>query len=85
MPGPPLSKTFTYDGTPGQHPGSAPFNTLDRIVVQSNRQFLSKQIGTHSKVALSVDIPQNSGKGTGAGSGQYNIDADNAAPADELA
>lgn len=82
MPGPPLQARFTYDGTPGQQPGSDPYNTLDRIVVQSNRKFLSKQIGVHSKVPLRVDIPQNSGDGIGVGSG-HTLDADNNDPDDE--
>jgi hypothetical protein len=69
MPGPPLSATFTYDGTPGNPPRSDKFNTLDREVVQSQRFFNSKQIGTHSRTPLKVNIPQNSGKGVGASVG----------------
>ncbi len=69
MPGPPLSKTFTYDGTPGNPPRSDKFNTLDREVVQSQRFYNSKYTGTHSRVPLRVNIPQNSDKGKGIGGG----------------
>ena len=69
MPGPPLSATFTYDGTPGNPPRSDPHNTLDREVVQSQRFFNSAQIGTHTRVPLRVNIPNNSGKGIGASAG----------------
>jgi hypothetical protein len=68
MPGPPLSKTFTYDGSPGNPKGSDKFNTLDRHMVQTQRFFISKDTGTHSRESLKVNIPQNSQKGVGAGS-----------------
>lgn len=77
MPGPALSATFTYDGTPGLPANSAPFNTLDREVVQSNRFFQPIQIGTHSRVAERSNIPRNTGEGLGVGGGEH-IDADNA-------
>ena len=76
MPGPPLSSTFTYDGTPGLPANSAPFNTLDREVVQSNRFFQPIQIGTHSRVPERSNIPRNSDKGLGVGGGVY-LDTDN--------
>jgi len=76
MPGPPLSATFTYDGTPGLPANSDPFNTLDREVVQSNRFFQPIQIGTHSRVPGRENIPRNSDGGLGVGGGQY-LDADN--------
>lgn len=76
MPGPPLSKTFTYDGTPGQPANSDPYNTLDREVVQSNRFYQPIQIGTHSRQAKRENIPRNSGEGLGVG-GTEIIDADN--------
>lgn len=76
MPGPALSTTFTYDGTPGLPANSAPFNTLDREVVQSNRFFQPIQIGTHSKQDKRCNIPRNSGEGLGVGGGQY-VDTDN--------
>jgi hypothetical protein len=82
MPGPALSTTFTYDGTPGLPANSAPFNTLDREVVQSNRFFQPIQIGTHSKKAQRVNIPRNSDRGLGIGGNQF-IDADNADPGTE--
>ena len=67
MPGPPLSKTFTYDGSPGNPKGSDKFNTLDRHMVQTQRFWISKDTGTHSRVPLKVNIPNNSGIGQGAG------------------
>ncbi len=76
MPGPPLSATFTYDGTPGLPANSDPFNTLDREVVQSNRFFQPIQIGTHSRLPARDNIPRNSGNGLGIGGGEF-IDADN--------
>jgi len=76
MPGPPLSKTFTYDGTPGQPANSDPFNTLDREIVQSNRLFQPIQIGTHSRVPERHHIPRNSERGLGVGGG-HTHDADN--------
>ena len=76
MPGPVLSSTFTYDGTPGLPANSAPFNTLDREVVQSNRFFQPIQIGTHSRQPSRVNIPRNSGNGLGVG-GAEHLDADN--------
>lgn len=76
MPGPALSSTFTYDGTPGLPANSAPFNTLDREVVQSNRFFQPIQLGTHSRVGERVNIPRNSGEGLGVGGGEF-VDTDN--------
>ena len=79
MPGPPLSATFTYDGTPGLPANSAPYNTLDREVVQSNRFFQPIQIGTHSRTAVRANIPRNSDRGKGIDSGGViSVDADNA-------
>jgi hypothetical protein len=79
MPGPALSATFTYDGTPGQPSNSDPFNTLDREVIQSNRFFQPIQIGTHSRIPLRSNIPRNSDEGKGAGEGGIvNLDTDNA-------
>ena len=79
MPGPPLSETFTYDGTPGQPALSDPFNTLDREVIQPNRLFQPIQIGTHSRVPAKSTIPRNSDRGKGVGGGQF-VDSDNADP-----
>lgn len=68
MPGPPLSKTFTYTGTPGTSKGYDKWNTLDREMIQTQRFFVSKDTGTHSKVATRNKIVRNSGEGVGAGS-----------------
>jgi len=76
MPGPALSSTFTYDGTPGLPANSAPFNTLDREVVQSNRFFQPIQIGTHSITPERKNIPRNSDRGVGVG-GNLIIDSEN--------
>lgn len=70
MPGPPLSATFTYDGTPGNPKGGDKQNTVDRHIVQSNRFFLSADTGTHSRVPLRSNIPQNSDGGIGVGATQ---------------
>ena len=67
MPGPVLSKTFTYDGTPGNPKGSDKYNRLDRHMVQTQRFFISKDTGTHSRTPKRVNIPNNSDKGKGAG------------------
>ena len=68
MPGPPLSKTFTYTGTPvDKNIGYDKFNTLDREMIQTQRFFISKDTGTHSKEAVRKDIVRNSGAGQGAG------------------
>lgn len=69
MPGPKLSSTFTYDGTPGYKLKTDSATTLDREVVQSNRFFQNIQIGTHTRVAKKVNIPRNSDRGVGASSG----------------
>lgn len=69
MPGPTLSSTFTYDGTPGLPANSDKPNTLDREVVQSNRLFQPIQLGTHSRTPERAGIPNNSGIGIGAGEG----------------
>jgi hypothetical protein len=74
MPGPPLSETFTYDGTPGNPSGSDKFNSLDRHMVQTQRFFISKDTGTHSRTAKRVNIPNNSGKGFGVGGGEHHQD-----------
>lgn len=81
MPGPALSSTFTYTGTPDVGSLSAPATTLDREVVQSNRFFQNIQIGTHSRTPASVHIPQNSDLGKGVSSGgvvneQKNTESD---------
>lgn len=67
MPGPPLSKTFTYNGTPGNPKGSDKFNTLDRHMVQTQRFFISKDTGTHKRQPLKANIPRNSDGGKGLG------------------
>jgi len=66
MPGPALSKTFTYNGTPGTNTGDK-YNTLDRVMVQTQRFFISKDTGTHSRTAYRHNIPQNSDGGVGVG------------------
>lgn len=70
MPGPPLSKTFTYTGTPGTGKGYDKPNTLDREMIQTQRFFISKDTGTHAKVPLRNLIIRNSGGGIGVGSDQ---------------
>lgn len=65
MPGPPLSKTFTYDGTPGK----TGYTRLAREMVQTQRFWKSKDTGTHARVDKAVNIPQNSQLGKGVGSG----------------
>lgn len=68
MPGPPLSATFTYDGTPFKNlKGSEPFNRLAREMVQTQRFWISNDTGTHSRVPLATNIPQNSQLGKGVG------------------
>jgi hypothetical protein len=67
MPGPPLAETFTYDGTPGTGKGYDKPNTLDRVMIQTQRFFISKDTGTHEREALQTNIVQNSGLGIGAG------------------
>jgi len=68
MPGPPLAKKFTYTGTPGTGKGYDKPNTLDRCMVQTQRFFISKDTGTHSRVPKRDSIIQNSGGGVGSGS-----------------
>lgn len=68
MPGPPLSKEFTYTGTPGTSKGYDNWNTLDREMIQTQRFFISKDTGTHSKTATRNKIIRNSGEGIGVGS-----------------
>lgn len=75
MPGPPLSKSFTYNGTPGKRGDK--FTTLAREVVQSNRFFLSKDTGTHSRVPYRHNIPRNSGEGVGGGTNQFTSSTPN--------
>lgn len=65
MPGPPLSKTFTYNGTPNTKGDKS--NTLDRVMVQTQRFFISKDTGTHSRIPQRSNIPQNSDGGIGVG------------------
>lgn len=67
MPGPPLSKTFTYDGTPVSKIDK--FTTLSREMVQTQRFWISKDTGTHTRTTKAVNIPQNSQLGKGVGSG----------------
>ena len=66
MPGPPLSKTFTYNGTPTPAKGDK-FNTLSREMIQTQRFFTSKDTGTHSREPLRSNIPRNSDGGKGLG------------------
>lgn len=68
MPGPPLSKTFTYNGTPGTGKGYDKPNTLSREMIQTQRFFISKDTGTHSRTPKRNNIIQNSGGGVGSGS-----------------
>lgn len=74
MPGPPLAKTFTYNGTPGTSKGYDKWNTLDRSMIQTQRFYISKDTGTHSKVDKRNKIPRNSGEGIGAGSSHISTD-----------
>ena len=74
MPGPPLSKTFTYDGTPNTTGDKT--NQLNRVMVQTQRFFISKDTGTHSKIPLRANIPQNSSGGIGLSSTQINSKID---------
>ena len=67
MPGPPLSKTFTYNGTPGTGKGYDKPNTLDRCMIQTQRFYISKDTGTHTRVPLKSSIVRNSTNGQGAG------------------
>lgn len=85
MPGPPLSPTFTYDGTPGNPPRSDKFTTLDRVMVQTQRFFNSADTGTHSREPAKVNIPRNSQRGVGAsGGGVFTDEATtHNAPGDE--
>ena len=68
MPGPPLSKTFTYNGTPGTSKGSDKWNTLSREMIQTQRFFISKDTGTHSRETKKNNIIRNSDGGVGGGS-----------------
>ena len=74
MPGPALSKTFTYDGTPGTGKGYDKPNTLDRHMVQTQRFYISKHTGTHSRVPLKSNIVRNSNEGQGVGSTAHTND-----------
>ena len=67
MPGPPLSATFTYNGTPGNPSGSDKFNSLDRDMIQTQRFFISKDTGTDKLEPKKVNFPNNSGIGQGVG------------------
>jgi len=71
MPGPPLSKTFTYNGTPANPKGSDKYTTLDRLMVQTQRFYISKDTGTHSRAPLAVNIPNNSQIGKGVNGGVH--------------
>ena len=75
MPGPPLSKTFTYNGTPESRKGDK-YTTLDRVMVQTQRFFTSKDTGTHSRNPYKKNIPRNSGHGQGSGSDHISTVAD---------
>jgi len=70
MPGPPLSPTFTYNGTPDSRKGDK-FNTLDRVMIQTQRFFTSKDTGTHARTPLKKQIPRNSNEGQGAGGDHF--------------
>ena len=77
MPGPPLSKTFTYNGTPiDKNKGYDKFTTLDRHMIQTQRFFISKDTGTHSRIPLKVNIVRNSNNGVGAGTSHINTQFD---------
>lgn len=69
MPGPPLAKEFAYDGTPRPLRRSDPFNTLDREMVQTQRFYNSKSVGTYMRPISYKNIPRNSDRGRGANSG----------------
>ena len=71
MPGPALSETFTYNGTPHSRKGDK-FNTLSREMIQTLRFFTSKDTGTHARVTLKKNIPRNSNEGQGGGNDQHN-------------
>ena len=77
MPGPPLSKTFTYNGTPVTTSKSDKANTLDRHMVQTQRFFLSADTGTHARVPRKVNIVRNSNHGQGGGSSHIHTEATN--------
>lgn len=78
MPGPPLSKTFTYTGTPGTGKGYDKPNTLDREMIQTQRFFISKDTGTHSREHKRTNIIRNSGAGIGSGSAHISTDTSTA-------
>lgn len=65
MPGPVLSKTFTYNGTPSTK--TYPWNKLDRYMIQTQRFYQSKDTGTHQRTPLAVNIIRNSNSGKGIG------------------
>ena len=67
MPGPPLSATFTYNVTPGSGKGYDNPTTLYRDMVQTQRFYISKDTGTHSRTPEKVNIVQNSSLGQGIG------------------
>tara|TARA_R110002096_G_scaffold45640_1_gene122399 strand:- start:3462 stop:3707 length:246 start_codon:yes stop_codon:yes gene_type:complete len=69
MPGPPLSKTFTYNGTPGPLYRSNKFTTLDRDMILAQRFWNSKDTGTHTRQHTRKNIPQNSDLGLGVSAG----------------
>lgn len=77
MPGPPLSKTFTYDGTPGNPPRSDKPNTLSRLMVQTQRFYNSPDTGTHARTPYRSNIPQNSGGGIGVGTNSFSTTTPN--------
>jgi hypothetical protein len=78
MPGPPLQKQFTYNGTPTPLYRSEPFNRLDRCMIQAQRFWNSPDTGTHARNFTRKNIPKNSDLGIGAASGGLtNVDSDN--------
>lgn len=66
FPGPPLQKTFTYDGAPNTNGGDK-FTTLSREMVQALRFYNSAHTGTHKHDHSYTNIPRNSEAGRGAG------------------
>lgn len=73
MPGPPLPTTFAYNGTPPSSIEGKPYTVLDRVMVQTQRFYISKDTGTHKRTPKAVNIPRNSqeGKGVGTGVSEY--------------
>lgn len=67
MPGPPLQKTFTYNGTPDVGPNVDPFNTMSRDVIQSFRHWNNQFNAVYTLTPERHNIPNNSGIGLGVG------------------